>query len=98
MRVGQYVHEQVQGNFASQFLVSCVAWISTCSPQTLAVLCLPHPMRAEVLNGGHAGRSSWRPFLYAAIENPGHAQVPTLPMRLVRPGERIREPKSSAKT
>ena len=48
---------------------------------------------AAMLAGAYGAR-----FFCAAMEHPGHAQVSTFLMRFVWPGERIREPKSSAKT
>ena len=43
-----------------------------------------HISRVPNNNGPNARRNSWRASPHAAMEHPGHAQVPTLPMGLVR--------------
>ena len=47
-------------------------------PSAYHISCVPNK------NGPNARRNSWRASPHAAMEHPGHAQVPTLPMGLVR--------------
>ena len=56
----------------------------TPAPHNLSLPSAYHISRVPKHNGPNARRNSWRASPHAAMEHPGHAQVPTLPMGLVR--------------
>ena len=53
------------------------------SPQPLATLSLPYLSRAQAQRA-QSQEELLAPMPHTAMEHPGHAQVPTLPMGLVR--------------
>ena len=67
---------------ANFLITSCRAGMHSRSPQPLATLSLPYLSRAQAQRA-QCQEELMAPLPHAAMEHPGHAQVPTLPMGLV---------------
>ena len=68
---------------ANLLLTSCRAEMHSRSPQPLATLSLPYLSRAQAQRA-QSQEELLAPMPHTAMEHPGHAQVPTLSMGLVR--------------
>ena len=67
---------------ANFLITSCRAGMYSRSPQPLATLSLPYLSCAQAQRA-QCQEELMAPLPHAAMEHPGHAQVPTLPMGLV---------------
>ena len=73
---------------ANFLITSCRAGMYSRSPQPLATLSLPYLSCAQAKRA-QCQEELMAPLPHVAMEHPGHAQVPTLPMGLVwRPATR----------